>query len=72
MAWTRTEVAGTEGAEMMYQGLLAHRGVYPAPSSGGGQDRAGGKKLIDCGPLPVQALVTSCPASTRPLAVWSY
>jgi hypothetical protein len=74
MAWTQTEVPGTEVAEMMYQGLhwphprrlilLRHRVAD--------KDRAGGKKLIEVPGYLFQALVPSLPASTRPLAVWSY
>jgi len=36
------------------------------------KDRAGGKKLIDVPGYLFQALVTSLPASSDPLAVWRY
>ena len=36
------------------------------------KDRAGGKKLIDVPGYLFQALVTSLPTSTNPLAVWRY
>ena len=74
LAWTRTEVPGTEVAELMYQGmnwpqprrlvLLRHRLAD--------RDNAGGKKLIDVPGYVFQALVTSLPASVSPLAVWRY
>jgi hypothetical protein len=74
LVWTRTEVTGTEVAEVMYQGmnwpqprrlvLIRHRIAD--------KDRAGGKKLIDVPAYLFQALVTSLPASSSPLAVWRY
>jgi DDE family transposase len=74
LVWTPTEVKGTEVAELMYQGihwshprrliLIRHRITD--------KDRAGGKKLIDVPGYLFQALVTSLPTSTNPLAVWRY
>jgi len=74
LVWTQTEVPGTEVAEVMYQGLhwphprrlvlLRHRVAD--------KDRAGGKKLIDVPGYLFQALVTSLPARTSPLAIWRY
>jgi Transposase DDE domain group 1 len=74
LVWTQTEVPGTEVAEVMYQAmswpqprrlvLIRHRVAD--------KDRAGGKKLIDVPGYLFQALVTSLPASTRPLEVWRY
>jgi hypothetical protein len=74
LLWTKTEVPGTEVAEVMYQSmnwpqprrlvLLRHRVAD--------KDRAGGKKLIDVPGYLFQALVTSLPASISPLAVWRY
>lgn len=74
LVWTKTEVPGTEVAEVMYQAmswphprrlvLIRHRVAD--------KDRAGGKKLIDVPGYLFQALVTSLPASSCPLAVWRY
>jgi DDE family transposase len=74
LVWTKTEVPGTEVAEVMYQAmswpqprrlvLIRHRVAD--------KDRAGGKRLIDVPGYLFQALVTSLPASTSPLAVWRY
>jgi len=74
LVWTKTQVPGTEVAAVMYQGmnwpqprrlgLLRHRVAE--------KDRAGGKKLIEVPGYLFQALVTSLPASTSPLAVWRY
>jgi Transposase DDE domain group 1 len=74
LVWTKTEVPGTEVAEVMYQGihwsqprrlvLIRHRVAD--------KDRAGGKKLIEVPGYLFQALVTSLPAHTSPLAVWRY
>jgi len=74
LVWTKTEVPGTEVAEVMYQSLnwphprrlvlLRHRVAD--------KDRAGGKKLIDVPGYLFQALVTSLPSSSSPLAVWRY
>jgi hypothetical protein len=72
LLWTKTELAGTEVAEVQHQTLgwdkprrvilIRHR-VAERPA-------AGGKKLIDVPGYRFQALVTSLPASTPPLAVW--
>jgi hypothetical protein len=74
LVWTTTEVAGTEVAEVMYQGmnwpqprrlvLIRHRTAD--------KRRAGGKQLIDVPGYRFQALVTSLPPSHSPLAVWRY
>jgi hypothetical protein len=74
LVWTKTEVPGTEVAEVLYQAmswphprrlvLLRHRVAD--------KDRAGGKKLIDVPGYLFQALVTSLPAGTSPLAVWRH
>jgi hypothetical protein len=74
LAWTRTEVPGTEVAELLYQGmnwpqprrlvLLRHRLAD--------RDNAGGKKLIDVPGYVFQALVTSLSARVSPLEVWRY
>jgi hypothetical protein len=74
LVWTKTEVPGTEVAEIMYQGmhwphprrlvLIRHRVAD--------KDRAGGKKLIDVPGYLFQALVTSLPTSISALAVWRY
>jgi hypothetical protein len=74
LVWAKTEVPGTEVAEVMYQGmnwphprrlvLIRHRVAD--------KDRAGGKKLIDVPGYVFQALVTSLSASTSPLEVWRY
>jgi len=74
LVWTKTEVPGTEVAEVMYQGLH-----WPQPRRlvlirhrVADKDRAGGKKLIEVPGYLFQALVTSLPASISPLAVWRY
>jgi hypothetical protein len=74
LVWTKTEVPGTEVAEVMYQAmswphprrlvLIRHRLAD--------KDRAGGKKLIDVPGYLFQALVTSLPVSSCPLAVWRH
>jgi hypothetical protein len=74
LVWTNTEVPGTEVAEVMYQAmswphprrlvLIRHRLAD--------KDRAGGKKLIDVPGYLFQALVTSLPVSSCPLAVWRH
>jgi hypothetical protein len=74
LVWTKTEVTGTEVAEVMYQGmhwphprrlvLIRHRVAD--------KDRAGGKKLIDVPGYLFQALVTGLPPTVSPLAVWRY
>jgi hypothetical protein len=72
LAWTPTELAGTEVAEIGYQAmswpqprrliLLRHR-IADRPE-------AGGKKLIEVPGYLFQALVTSWPTTVPPLAVW--
>jgi hypothetical protein len=72
LIWTATELAGTEVAEVQHQTqgwekprrviLIRHR-VAERPT-------AGGKKLIDVPGYLFQALVTSLPPNTPPLAVW--
>ncbi len=75
MAWTSTEVPGTEAAEMEYQAqswpaprrlvLLRHRVSE--------DEERGGKKLLDVPGYCFQALVTSLPKATHtPLCVWLY
>jgi hypothetical protein len=74
LVWTKTEVPGTEVAEVMYQArswpqprrlvLLRHRVAE--------RENAGGKKLIDVPGYLFQALVTSLPASVSPLEVWRH
>ncbi len=74
LVWTKTEVPGTEVAEVMYQGLH-----WPQPRRlvlirhrVADKDRAGGKKLIEVPGYLFQALVTNLSASTTPLQVWRY
>jgi hypothetical protein len=74
LEWSQTEVPGTEVTEVMYQAMS-----WPQPRRlvlirhlVGDRDRAGGKKLIDVPGYLFQALVTSLPASTPPLAAWRY
>ena len=74
LVWTPTELPGTDVAELEYQTLgwphprrtilIRHR-LAERPG-------AGGKQLIDVPGYLFQALVTSLPASERPLAVWRY
>jgi hypothetical protein len=74
LVWTQTEVPGTEVAELMYQGLhWPHpRRLVLIRHRVADKDRPGGKKLIDVPGYLFQALVTSLPATTRPLEVWRY
>jgi len=74
LLWTKTEVPGTEVAEVMYQSLnWPHpRRLVLIRHRIADKDRAGGKKLIDVPGHLFQALVTSLPASTSPLAVWRH
>ena len=75
MAWTPTEVPGTEVAELAYQSmswphprrlvLLRHRVSD--------DEERGGKRLLDVPWYRFQALVTSLPPGTHPpLAVWRH
>jgi hypothetical protein len=74
LPWTKTEVPGTEVAEVMYQSLnWPHpRRLVLIRHRIADKDRAGGKKLIDVPGHLFQALVTSRPAGTSPLAVWRH
>lgn len=74
LVWTKTEVPGTEVAEVMYQSLNwpQPRRVVLLRHRLADKDRAGGKKLLDVPGYLFQALVTSLPASVSPLAVWRY
>jgi hypothetical protein len=74
LVWSPTEVRGTEVAELMYQGMN-----WPQPRRLvlirhrlGDKERAGGKPLLEVPGYLFQALVTSLPASTTPLAAWQY
>lgn len=75
LAWTATEVPGTEVAQLDYQAmswphprrlvLIRHRIRE--------DDSRAGKRLLDVPGYRFQALVTSLPAARhRPLAVWRY
>jgi hypothetical protein len=75
LQWTKTDVPGTEVAEVEYQAmgwphprrlvLLRHRVSE--------DESRGGKLLLDVPGYKFQALVTSLPAATHPpLAVWRY
>ena len=72
MVWHKTEVPGTEVAELMYQGLhWPHpRRLVLIRHRVADKDRAGGKKLIEVPGYLFQALVTSLPGSVSPLEVW--
>ena len=74
LVWSRTELAGTEVAEVMYRAhswerarrlILIRHEVKERPE-------AGGKKLIEVPGYLFQALLTSLPARTPPLEVWRY
>ena len=73
-SWTPTEVRGTEVAELMYQGLhwAQPRRLILIRHRVADKDRAGGKCLLDVPGYLFQALVTSLPGHTSPLAVWRY
>jgi hypothetical protein len=74
LIWTPTEVRGTEVAELMYQGLhwAQPRRLILIRHRVADKDRAGGKLLLEVPGYLFQALVTSLPGSTSPLAVWRY
>jgi hypothetical protein len=74
LKWTPTEVRGTEVAELMYQGLhwAQPRRLILIRHRVADKDRAGGKRLLDVPGYLFQALVTSLPGHTSPLAVWRY
>ena len=70
--WSATPIAGTEVAQMNYQGrnwsrarrliLIRHRVQE--------NNRSGGKVLLDCPGYHFQALVTNLPPSVEPIQVW--
>jgi hypothetical protein len=74
LVWAPTEVAGTEVAEIMYQGMnwAQPRRLILIRHRVADKERAGGKKLIDVPGYLFQSLVTSLPASVSPLAVWRF
>jgi hypothetical protein len=76
LQWQKTEVPGTEVAELEYQSmrwpyprrlvLIRHQVCEP-------EDTRAGKRLLDVPGYRFQALVTSLPATTHPpLRVWRY
>src|ERR1051326_1064919 len=76
LIWSRTDVPGTEVAEVWHQEinwrqprrliLLRHR---LADKQAAGQ-RTGGKPLLDCPGYLYQAMVTNLPQSVPPIEVW--
>jgi hypothetical protein len=74
LQWVQTPIAGTEVAQMDYQGdnwsrarrliIIRHRVEEKK------DNRAGGKKLLDCPGYHFQALVTSLAQSVEPIEVW--
>lgn len=74
LAWTPTELAGTQVAEVQHRtlGWEKPRRVILIRHRVAERPQAGGKKLIDVPGYVFQALVTSLPASEPPLAVWRY
>ena len=74
LVWTRTEVAGTEVAEIQHRtlGWEQPRRVILIRHHVAERPGAGGKKLLDVPGYQFQALVTSLPTSEPPLTVWRY
>ena len=72
LVWHATELAGTDVAEVEYQahGWPQPRRLILIRHRQADRPEAGGKKLIEVPGYLFQALVTSLPASTPPLAVW--
>jgi Transposase DDE domain group 1 len=76
LQWQRTEVPGTEVAELEYQSMRwphPRRLVLIRHQVRETEDTRAGKRLLDVPGYRFQALVTSLPATTHPpLAVWRY
>jgi len=76
LAWTATEVPGTEVAELEYQAMSwphPRRLVLIRHQVRDADESRVGKRLLDVPGYRFQALVTSLPATTHPpLTVWRY
>lgn len=72
LVWHSTELAGTDVAEREYQahGWPQPRRLILIRHRQADRPEAGGKRLIEVPGYLFQALITSLPASTPPLAVW--
>ena len=74
LAWTPTELPGTDVAEVQHQtlGWEKPRRVILIRHRVAERPQAGGKKLIEVPGYVFQALVTSLSTHEAPLAVWRY
>jgi len=70
--WQRTDVPGTEVAELMHQewGWRTARRLILLRHRLADKERPTGKRLVDCPGYAFQGLLTSLPAGIKPLAVW--
>jgi hypothetical protein len=70
--WCRSEVAGTEVAEVWHQeiGWQKPRRLILIRHKLAEKKRPGGKKLLEVEGYSFQALVTNLPESIRPIALW--
>lgn len=70
--WQKTDVPGTEVAEVMHQewGWRTARRLILLRHRLADKERPLGKRLVDCPGYAYQALLTSLPMTTQPLAVW--
>jgi hypothetical protein len=69
--WQAGKVAGTEVAEVVYEGAHGHRRrMILVRHRIRDKKRAGGKYLFECPGYRFQALVTNLPAGVAPLEVW--
>jgi hypothetical protein len=69
--WETGKVAGTEVAEIQYEGASGRsRRMILVRHRIRDKKRPGGKLLLDCPGYRFQALVTNLPASVGPLEVW--
>jgi Transposase DDE domain group 1 len=75
LAWSATEVPGTEVAQMEYQAMSwpQARRLILVRHRVSDEETRGGKKLLDVPGWRFQALLTSWPSATHtPLQVWRY
>jgi hypothetical protein len=70
--WQPTEVCGTEVAEIVHheKGWSTARRLILIRHRIEEKERPTGKRLLDCPGYAFQALVTSLPASVKPIEVW--
>lgn len=70
--WQKTDVPGTEVAEVMHQewGWRTARRLILLRHRLADKERPLGKRLVDCPGYAYQALLTSLPVAIKPLAIW--